>query len=210
MSQLYNIDESGLGCFDGFVSKEICEFFIDYYEKAQLTGSMGKIWHHPGKGVGIADDSRVTVWPPPSQDGKWLNDEEGIISTTPIILKEFHQIFMEEIYPKYKEKMHGLDAYKWSVQDSKIQKTVPGGGYHTWHTECSNISVINRIFVVQLYLNDVAEGGETEFLSQHKRFAAKQGRVVIFPATYTHQHRGNPPMSGDKYVMNMWGTYADR
>jgi hypothetical protein len=211
MSKIYNIDDSGLACFDGFVSKEQCQFFIDYYEKCQETG-MGRIWHHPAKKHGVADDSRVTIWPPPHEqvngNPAYVNDSEGIIQTTQLIIREFTDVFMNEIYPKYAERMHGLKSYNWTIQDSKIQKTVPGGGYHSWHTECSAIECMNRIFVVQLYLNDVDEGGETEFLSQHKRFESKQGRVVLFPGTYTHQHRGNPPLSGAKYVMNMWATYA--
>ena len=65
-----------------------------------------------------------------------------------------------------------------------------------------------RLFVIQVYLNDVEEGGETEFLVQSKRVAPKKGRVVIFPTTYTHYHSGNPPLSGDKYILNMWAQYV--
>ena len=55
-----------------------------------------------------------------------------------------------------------------------------------------------------MYLNDVDDGGETEFLYQKKRIRPKQGRVLIFPAGFTHTHRGNPPLSGDKYILTSW------
>jgi hypothetical protein len=55
-----------------------------------------------------------------------------------------------------------------------------------------------------IYLNDVEEGGETEFLYQKRRVQAKQGRLVMWPAAYTHTHRGNPPLSGDKYALTGW------
>jgi len=55
-----------------------------------------------------------------------------------------------------------------------------------------------------LYLNTVSEGGETEFLYLHRRIKPLQGRLLIFPASFTHTHRGNPPLSGDKYILTSW------
>ena len=62
-----------------------------------------------------------------------------------------------------------------------------------------------RRFVVQAYLNTIKEGGETEFLYQNKRIKAVQGTLLIFPAGYTHVHRGNPPIGQDKYILTSWG-----
>ena len=56
-----------------------------------------------------------------------------------------------------------------------------------------------------MYLNTIDEGGETEFLYINKRVKAKEGRVVIFPAGYTHTHRGNPAIGQDKYLVTSWG-----
>ena len=205
--QIYNITNDGLATFDGFITPQQCEFYIDYFEKSKQSG-VGRIWSHPGKHAGVADDNRITIWPPYSENMQYSHDE-GVIETTSINLNYFLTTFTELIYPKYVEVMQGLKSYNWTINSAKIQKTVPSGGYHMWHTECSGVEVMNRIFVVQLYLNDVEEGGETEFLVQQKRIPAKQGRVVIFPGSYTHYHRGNPPLSGNKYVLNLWATYAD-
>ena len=43
-----------------------------------------------------------------------------------------------------------------------------------------------------VYLNDVTEGGETEFLYQKCRFKPKK-MWIVWPAQFTHVHRGNPP-----------------
>ena len=59
--------------------------------------------------------------------------------------------------------------------------------------------------MVQAYLNDEFDGGETEFLYMNKRISAKQGRIIIFPAGFTHTHRGNPPIGGEKYIATSWG-----
>jgi len=55
-----------------------------------------------------------------------------------------------------------------------------------------------------LYLNDDFEGGETEFIYQKDRIKPRKNRLVIWPATYTHVHRGNPPINGDKYIITGW------
>jgi hypothetical protein len=55
-----------------------------------------------------------------------------------------------------------------------------------------------------VYLNDVLDGGETEFLYQSRRVKPREGRVVIFPVQWTHTHRGNPPLSGEKYIATSW------
>tara|TARA_R110000796_G_scaffold2144_1_gene8614 strand:+ start:175 stop:768 length:594 start_codon:yes stop_codon:yes gene_type:complete len=86
----------------------------------------------------------------------------------------------------------------------KLQKTKKGGGYHVWHHEQSSIDSIHRVLVWTIYLNDVEEGGETEFLYQSKRIKARKGKICMFPAGFTHVHRGNPPLSGDKYILTGW------
>jgi hypothetical protein len=55
-----------------------------------------------------------------------------------------------------------------------------------------------------VYLNDIVEGGETEFLHQRKRIKPKKGTVLLFPPYFTHTHRGNPPLSNEKYAITGW------
>jgi len=64
--------------------------------------------------------------------------------------------------------------------------------------------VASRLIAWSLYLNDIDLGGETEFLYLKRRINAKAGRLVIWPAGFTHTHRGNPPLSNDKYILTGW------
>jgi hypothetical protein len=91
----------------------------------------------------------------------------------------------------------------------KMQRTLPSEGYHMWHSENSNLINKSRAFSWILYLNDVEQGGETEFLYLSKRVQPKAGRILIFPAGFTHAHRGNPPLSGEKYIATGWVEYAE-
>jgi len=87
----------------------------------------------------------------------------------------------------------------------KIQKTLPTEGYHVWHIEHGNTFEMQaRAFVFSIYLNDVKEGGETEFLHFSQRVKPKKGRIVIWPAGFPYLHRGNPPLSGKKYILTSW------
>ncbi len=87
----------------------------------------------------------------------------------------------------------------------KIQKTLPTEGYHVWHIEHGKqFDNSRRAFVFSIYLNDVEEGGETEFLHYSKRVKPKKGRIVIWPAAFPYLHRGNPPLSGEKYILTSW------
>ena len=99
------------------------------------------------------------------------------------------------------------DAYgvPFHFTDLKIQKTLPTEGYHIWHVEHGKgTENERRAFVFTIYLNDVEEGGETEFLHFSKRVKSKKGRIVIWPAGFPYVHRGNPPLSGEKYILTSW------
>lgn len=86
-----------------------------------------------------------------------------------------------------------------------IQKTQKCEGFHNFHCEkASNVFSLSRHLTTMVYLNDVLDGGETEFLYQSRRVNPREGRVVIFPTQWTHTHRGNPPLSGDKYIATSW------
>ena len=98
---------------------------------------------------------------------------------------------------------YGVDEFKFTTL--KIQKTLPTEGYHVWHLEHGKgFENECRAFVFSVYLNDVEEGGETEFLHFSKRVKPKTGRIVIWPAAFPYVHRGNSPLLGEKYIITSW------
>lgn len=111
--------------------------------------------------------------------------------------------YLQACYLHYVEQ-YGFVAQKLISFDQKLQRTEPGGGYHHWHCENSTWEMSNRSLVWAIYLNDEFEAGETEFLHQHIRVKPKRGTVVIWPAAWPWQHRGNPPINGTKYILTGW------
>ena len=110
---------------------------------------------------------------------------------------------------EYLKKFSVLSQEKLLIYDTKAKKIPIGGGFHNWHFENTGLQVSARKLVIQLYLNTIEEGGETEFLYINKRIKAEQGRLIIFPAAFTHTHRGNPPIGQDKYIISTWAVSQD-
>ena len=92
----------------------------------------------------------------------------------------------------------------------KMQRTPPGGGYHVWHGEQGGGDHAARVLVYMLYLNTLEphEAGETEFLYQQQRFRPTENQIILWPASFTHTHRGNTVFGErSKYVVTGWFYY---
>jgi len=87
-------------------------------------------------------------------------------------------------------------------QGYQLQRTEPGG-FYVWHTDERDDPDKSRYLTYLWYLNDVVEG-YTEFLSG-ERVYPEEGKLLLFPATWTYQHRGTPPKSV-KYICTGWMT----
>ena len=96
-----------------------------------------------------------------------------------------------------------LKNFNYHSTTCLLQKTNPTEGYHDWHSESNNIACANRTLVWSVYFNDLDGSGETEFLYQKRKINPKPGRVLIFPGSFTHLHRGNPPYES-KYIATGW------
>jgi len=128
--------------------------------------------------------------------------------TNVVLLNKVHEALLP-YFKQYKEEFAALETVEsLRSYEVKLQKTPPGGGYSTWHCEHGSLSTGNRVLTWLVYLNDMENEGSTEFLYQgHNEYPTK-GTLVIFPAAFTHLHRGNPPYSKDKYIVTGWGEFG--
>ena len=126
------------------------------------------------------------------------------------LCKFFYQTIMDTYEHKYRKKYDSLGSVcQHSPKGMSVQKTRPHQGYHAWHCENADLVTSSRVMAYTLYLNSVEEGGETEFLYQGVKIKPEPGKLAIFPAYYTHPHRGNPIYKGIKYIVSGWYTFEE-
>jgi len=103
---------------------------------------------------------------------------------------------------KYKEASLGFDIHEYT----KIQYYPPGGGFKVWHMEKGSLDwpIVTRHLVFMTYLNDVEDGGGTEFLYQNIKTTAEKGLTLIWPVEWMFTHRGEVSPTEDKYIITGW------
>lgn len=185
--------ENFIGVYDNYILKEECDKAIKIYdEEVKLKNTLNRL-QFEGSSVlekqdrfAFINGENIDIW--------W----DGL---KPIV-HNFDLAFNNYLQHTGAETAYGGPFHYTSM---KIQKTLPTQGYHLWHVEHGKgFYTEPRAFVFSIYLNDVEEGGETEFLNFSLRVKPKTGRIVIWPAGFPYVHRGNPPLSGEKYLLTSW------
>ena len=198
--------ENFVGVFPNAASEEYCERCISQFNliDSGLSGHVGA-----GERIYSRQELEPDILQSQKDSDMYLVCEEVkdsiLLSTQDRMLHEFNNVVWD-CYGEYAKKygiLNSLARHQISPY-IKIQRYKPTQGYHVWHEETGALHAANRLLVVALYLNTVEEGGETEFLYQSMRVKPVQGTMIIHPGSFTHTHRGNPPLKGVKYFMNTW------
>ena len=95
------------------------------------------------------------------------------------------------------------------VEPMSMQCYPVGGGFKQWHTERLSALPGNafRHLVWMTYLNDVPDGG-TEWYHQDLYIPAQKGYTVIWPADWTHFHRGRVSNTLEKQIITGWFSFV--
>lgn len=93
------------------------------------------------------------------------------------------------------------------VEDFNVQRYLPNEGFYKWHCERGSESSIRRHLTFMTYLNDVTDGGETEFYHQKLKIKPKKGLTVIWGTDWTFTHRGVPSPTHTKYIITGWYSF---
>tara|TARA_Y200000002_G_scaffold213023_2_gene175832 strand:+ start:7352 stop:7945 length:594 start_codon:yes stop_codon:yes gene_type:complete len=192
--------ENFIGVFDNVFDEQYCKSIIDHFEKLNnfhKTQKRADITGHPA-----IEQQNDVYYPIGENDSTFISANDSFLLEFNLKLQDCYKLYAKK-YPI----LDGMMKHRLNL-DVKLQKTIPGEGYHVWHCEHDGVPFGKRLFLVILYLNEVS-GGETEFLYQHKRVAPKTGRLMICPSGFTHTHRGNPPLDGLKYILNGWIEFIE-
>ena len=212
MNTSYELREDHIAIFDGFFQEKLLDDYIKYFD------FYSNFKYYDGEGP-LPPDAKI-------ENKKYVYDRandrikdkniDTITSTfwtqdymdVSMISHDVVNTFFDKIYPIYTEKYFVLGASsRHSIFEIKVQKTKPTEGYHVWHHEKDAFRTRNRLMAFILYLNDVEEGGETEFPRLELAVKPKLGRCLIFPPLWMFPHCGRIPVSHSKYIVGSYLHY---
>jgi hypothetical protein len=90
-----------------------------------------------------------------------------------------------------------------------IQWYPKGGGYKEWHHEnAGDAQHIHRHLVFMTYCNDLPNAG-THFKYQNITTPSIKGLTLIWPAVFTHTHKGQITEEHEKMIVTGWFNFSD-
>jgi len=188
------------------ICSELCDELIQMYENSEK---------HDGVTAGGLNRNVKTT-----SDYNIINNKEWDEVTT-FLKKELqvnyliykkklseNQNYNKNQYSTYKHNM--LSYNKIAIPAFLIQRYIQNIGRYVYHHDfmvdwkTSQYRIITFIW----YLNDVSEGGETEFFASFK-IKPEKGKLVLFPSSWTFPHCGKMPISDNKYIITGWLYVSD-
>jgi prolyl 4-hydroxylase len=180
---------------EGALSPELCNSFIETFE-ASDEKKPGVLYGPEGESSNSGKKSTdLTFHPGYLQDNTWGHLLNQLI---PIVEKGQY-----DYANRHSTAMQKMDGYRIDSHFN-MQRYLPEEGFSSYHCERAGLKHSNRVLVWMVYLNDVTEGGETEFFYQHHFEEPKQGKLVIWPSDWTHLHRGVISPTQTKYILTGW------
>ena len=168
---------------DNFLSNDECEAFIKASEgklKPSTVISPGKHVQHESRtseNCWIEHDANEIIHE--------VSKRLSILVQMPIRNAEQYQLVFYEKGAQYKPH---FDSFDYDTEDGK-NNWEPGG---------------QRMVTVLAYLNDVEDGGETYFDHFNLKIKPTIGKTLIWPAEWTHAHRGELLKKGQKFIITGW------
>jgi len=128
-------------------------------------------------------------------------------STDKTILKYLD--FLRSALASYQETYTAFSFTVGFAEPWNIQHYEPGEGFFNWHCERGMHQTFQRALAFMTYLNDVDDGGETEWLYQERKLQPKKGLTAIWPTDFTHTHRGVVSPTQQKTIATGWFSFLD-
>ena len=183
-----------IGVYDKAVPSAMCKKIIDYFENNKNLQFRGRFMNHGEiKRVPEVKDSVDMT----------LNLLDEIDPS--VILRRTIEFYTDQYIHKYRSTF--VISSFGAELEYNLQRYNPGQGYHALH--CENYGPgVNRVLAWTLYLNTVTDGGGTHYPEYDKTIDAVEGRFCIFPAFWTHTHKGIVSNTETKYIATGWHSYT--
>jgi hypothetical protein len=177
-----------------YIDKELCNNLIAVFESKKDKQRPGTIF---GGGVSkikknVKDSMDVSLNPGDVSLNKYIPELLNVM----------------KLYGQFFKASDEMQAPFGIVENINIQRYYPGQGFHKFHFEKnpSSKKTLSRHLVFMTYLNDVIEGGETEFYHQKLKIKPEQGLTLIWPTDWTYLHKGCSS-EHTKYIVTGWFNF---
>ena len=172
------------------LNKEVCNDMISWFDNKIISGDYGYNY------MNVSNEER--------KDASICNCDK--FSSFNLFYNKLNSIIHEHVKKCLNEWYAGKGHY--TITGYKFQKSTESGGFTTWHSELDVfnpkfLKTRNRFGVWMFYLNDT-DTGYTDFMHQKLSIKPEIGKLVIWPAYFTHTHRANPDLKEDKYIITGW------
>ena len=190
--------------YEDSLDPQLCADIIDEFNHMVDSSNPGVKYNNNDTYDGFRQDTQIHAL----KHDSWKPYTDAIKDSLALTWSQYNRKYWPD--PVYERDMDPIPFSRVFHEDIKIQYSPPGGGYCSWHCEQGRgkVPTLSRFAVWIIYLNDVPEGGATQFRSQDVEYQPTTGTTVIWPAAYTHFHRSSPDLKSDKYIATGWFCYG--
>ena len=179
-----------IGCWN-LVNNKLCNEITNFFENnknLQKPGVSGM-----GKNLKIKKTTDICIYPDNLKKPKFEILKQYI--------SELHKCFLDyqNQWPFLKTMLKTV-----YVPSFNIQKYSRGDHFASLHSERTTLNTLHRLFAWMTYLNDVNDGGQTNFSHYGIKIKPEIGKTLIWPSEWTHSHQGLEVKSGTKYIVTGW------
>jgi len=171
--------------YPNVLSKEVCDNLISFYENSSDN-------HEVIANEGCPNFTQLNL----TESRNSINDIHNLLIETVFKYRDkYYEYVCKDVFPS----SHAFEQFRIKKYSSELSDR-----FDT-HVDVKDYSSARRFLSFFWYLNDVDEGGKTIF----KDFEIKPsaGTLVIFPPLWLFPHKGEPPISGPKYLLSTYLHY---
>ena len=185
-----------IGCWN-LENNKLCNEITSFFERNKNLQKTGV----SGQGINLKIKKTTDIYINPD------NLKKPQFQILQKYINELHKCFLD-----YKNQWTFLKSMLKTVYvpGFNIQKYSPGGHYASVHSERTSLETLHRLFAWMTYLNDVSDGGYTNFSHYDIKIKPKIGKTLIWPAEWTHAHSGEILKSGTKYIVTGWIHFPNK
>ena len=185
--------------YDDVIDADSCNMLIGKFEMAEEDQYENVRQAERDKAIAFTQINLVN-----NED--WASVQNGMLQ----VFQDYIMAYINDckIQPKQWPETYGYEAIRMKrYQNNNYDRFDP-------HVDVKNYETSRRFLAFFIYLNDVDEGGETEFININKpgtyiplKITPRRGRLLMFPPLWMYYHAGLKPVSNNKSLIHSYCHY---